>query len=75
VPEIFKTQVATEMQCQILPDYGQMDLEIYQIMECFENLEIGSHVHWGKKKEIQEEKKCKGTSAIIHLKKQMQRVQ
>lgn len=29
VPGI-KTQVAREMQCQILPDYGQMDLEIYQ---------------------------------------------
>ncbi len=27
---------------------------------------------FGKKKEIQEEKKCKGTSAIIYLKKQIQ---
>jgi hypothetical protein len=26
VPEI-KTQLATEMQFQILPDYGQMDVE------------------------------------------------
>jgi len=34
-------------------------------MECFEILEIDSHVHW-------EKKKFEGTSVIIYLKKQIQ---
>jgi hypothetical protein len=41
-------------------------------MECSENLEKNAVMCIGKKNEIQEEKKCKGTSVIIHLKKQIQ---